>query len=134
MRFFRIYGMSIVLSLVVLYLSIIRSVPEIPELQFSGVDKLAHCLMYFALSGVVCFELYRQRYDFSDRQMRLWGLIYPIVYGGAIELLQEYCFPPRTGDWSDWLADSLGAVAAYFLAKKLLPKYVKPEDQGISCR
>lgn len=134
MRFFRIYGMSIVLSLVVLYLSIIRSVPEIPELQFSGVDKLAHFLMYFALSGVICFELYRQRYDFSDCKMRLWGLIYPIAYGGVIELLQEYCFPPRTGDWVDWLADSLGVVAAYFLAKKLFPKYVKPEDQGLSCR
>ena len=90
--------------------------------------------MYFALSGVVCFELYRQRYDFNDRQMRLWGFIYPIVYGGVIELLQEYCFPPRTGDWSDWLSDAAGVVAAYFLAKKLFPKYVKPEDQGISCR
>ncbi|MBR3520418.1 MAG: VanZ family protein [Paludibacteraceae bacterium] len=134
MRVFRIYGMSIVLSLVILYLSILRSVPEIPEIQFLGADKLAHALMYFALSAVVCYELYRQRYDFSDRKMRLWGLIYPIAYGGLIELLQEYCFPPRTGDWFDWLADAVGAVTAYFLAKKLLPKYVKPEGQGISCR
>ena len=134
MRVFRIYGMSIVLSLVILYLSILRSVPEIPEIQFLGADKLAHALMYFALSAVVCYELYRQRYDFSDRKMRLCGLIYPIAYGGLIELLQEYCFPPRTGDWFDWLADAVGAVAAYFLAKKLLPKYVKPEGQGISCR
>ena len=126
--------MSIVLSLVILYLSILRSVPEIPEIQFLGADKLAHALMYFALSAVVCYELYRQRYDFSDRKMRLWGLIYPIAYGGLIELLQEYCFPPRTGDWFDWLADAVGAVTAYFLAKKLLPKYVKPEGQGISCR
>ena len=134
MRVFRIYGMSIVRSLVILYLSILRSVPEIPEIQFLGADKLAHALMYFALSAVVCYELYRQRYDFSDRKMRLWGLIYPIAYGGLIELLQEYCFPPRTGDWFDWLADAVGAVTAYFLAKKLLPKYVKPEGQGISCR
>ncbi|MBR5695612.1 MAG: VanZ family protein [Paludibacteraceae bacterium] len=134
MRFFRVYGMSIVLSLAVLYVSIIRTVPEFPDLQFRWMDKVAHFIMYFVLSGVVCFELYRQRYDFSDRQMRLWGLIYPIVYGGVIELLQENFFPPRTGDWSDWVADALGSVAAYFLAKNLLPKYVKPEDQGLSCR
>ena len=88
MRVFRIYGMSIVLSLVILYVSILRSVPEIPELQFMGADKIVHFLMYFALSAVVCFELYRQRYDFSDRKMRLWGLVYPIVYGGLVELLQ----------------------------------------------
>ena len=134
MRFFRVYGMSMVLSLAVLYVSIIRTVPEFPQLQFQWMDKVAHFFMYFALSGVVCFELYRQRYDFSDRQMRLWGLVYPIAYGGVIELLQENFFPPRTGDWSDWLADILGAVVAYFLAKRLFPKYVKPEDQGIGCR
>lgn len=134
MRIFRVYGMSIVLSLLVLYVSIIRSVPEIPQVQFPGFDKVAHFLMYFALAAVVCFELYRQRYSFEERKMRLWGLVYPIVYGGVIELLQENFFPPRTGDWFDWLSDALGALVAYLLAKKLFPKYLKPEDKGISCR
>lgn len=130
MRFFRVYGMSIVLSLAILYVSIIRSVPDMPQIQFEGLDKLVHFLMYFALAGVVCFELYRQRYTFQDAKMRLWGVLYPIVYGGLIELLQENFFPPRTGDWFDWLSDALGTLAAYFLAKWLLPKYVKPENQG----
>lgn len=134
MRFFRVYGMSIVLSLLILYLSIIRHVPEMPQIQFRGIDKLAHFLMYFALSAVVCFELYRQRYGFEERKMRVWGLVYPILYGGVLELLQEYFFPPRTGDWFDWLFDSLGALAAFFLAKKLYPKFFKPEDKGLGCR
>lgn len=134
MRVFRVYGMSIVLSLAILYVSIIRAVPEVPQIQFEGLDKVVHFLMYFALSGVVCFELYRQRYTFQEVKMRLWGLVYPIAYGGVIELLQENFFPPRTGDWFDWLADALGALTAFFLAKWLLPKYVKPEDQKFACR
>jgi len=32
------------------------------------------------------------------------------VYGGVIELLQKYYFPPRTGEWLDWVADILGAT------------------------
>lgn len=134
MRFFRIYGMTIVLSLLVLYLSIIREVPEIPQITFDGFDKVAHFLMYFALAGVACYELYRQRHTFEEVKMRLLGLYFPIIYGGLIELLQENFFPPRTGDWSDWFADALGAATAYFIAKKLLPKYVKPEEKGFSCR
>lgn len=134
MRFFRVYGMTIVLSLAILYVSIIRSVPEVPVIQFEGLDKVVHFLMYFLLSGVVCYELYRQKYTFKDMKMRLWGLLYPMVYGGVIELLQENFFPPRTGDWFDWLADALGAVSAFFLAKYLLPKYVKPESQNFCVR
>lgn len=134
MKFFRVYGMSLVLSLAILYVSIIRTVPEVPQLQFEGLDKVIHFLMYFLLAAVVCFELYRQRYDFKERTMRLWGLVYPIVYGGVIELLQENFFPPRSGDWFDWLADALGAIAAFFLAKWLLPKYVKPENQVFCVR
>lgn len=134
MRIFRVYGMSIVLSLAILYVSIIRSVPEVPQIQFEGLDKVVHFLMYFLLAGVVCYELYRQRYTFQETKMRLGGLAYPIIYGGVIELLQEYFFPPRTGDWFDWMADALGAIVAFFLAKWLLPKYVKPENQGFCVR
>lgn len=134
MRFFRFYGMTIVLSLLILYLSILRQVPDIPQIQFEGLDKVVHFFMYFALAAVACYELYRQRYTFADAKMRFWGLYFPIIYGGLIELLQENFFPPRTGDWVDWLSDTLGALTAYFLAKKLLPKYVKPEEKGFSCR
>lgn len=134
MRFFRIYGMTLVLSLLILYLSIIREVPNIPQIEFDGIDKCIHFLMYFALAAVASYELFRQRFTFSDAKMRFWGLYFPIIYGGVIELLQENFFPPRTGDWGDWLSDALGAIVAYFLAKKLLPKYVKPEEKGFSCR
>jgi len=40
----------------------------------------------------------------------LLTLVFPIMYGGLIEIIQEQWFYPRTGDWYDWLADSVGVV------------------------
>ena len=37
-------------------------------------------------------------------------LIVSIAYGGLTELMQEYFVPLRTGDWMDFLADSIGAL------------------------
>ena len=65
--------------------------------------------------------------------MWMWGLCYPILYGGLMELLQEYYFPPRTGDWEDWIADIVGVLIAFFICRKLIPRFVQPEN-GFSCR
>jgi len=46
----------------------------------------------------------------------------PIFYGGVLELVQEYFFPPRTGDWFDFLADTAGVLLGYFLLKLIIWK------------
>lgn len=134
MRFFRIYGLSILSSLGVLYLSVLRNVPQINLPKIPHFDKVAHWGIYFILTVVICFELYRQRFTFKDKTMWFWGFCFPILYGGLMELLQEYFFPPRTGDVADWLADILGVTIAFFLCKLFLHRFVKPEPQGISCK
>ena len=37
-------------------------------------------------------------------------VVFPIIYGGLIEVLQDKFFYPRVGDWADWLADIVGVV------------------------
>ena len=37
-----------------------------------------------------------------------------ILYGGAIELLQNYIFTWRDGDWNDLFADTVGAAMGTF--------------------
>lgn len=134
MRFFRIYGLSILSSLGVLYLSILRDVSPtyIPKIPY--FDKIAHLGMYFILTVVLCYELYRQRHLFKNKVMSVFALSFPILYGGLMELLQAYFFPPRTGDWADWIADAIGVFCAYFLCKIVLPRFVEPESSGICSR
>lgn len=91
----------------ILYLSLMReSRLHVPT--FTGADKSAHFLMYVVLGAVWIWELL-QTYNIKNKRW-FWACLYPILYGGMIELLQEYYFPPRTGDWVDWIADIGGTV------------------------
>lgn len=126
--------MSILYSLFVLYMSILPKAPDFNLPEFDLKDKVLHAGAYVVLSLVLCFELYRQRFSFKEKTMYVWGALYPIVYGGIIEILQDKYFPPRTGEWVDWLADIIGVTVGFLLARYFYPKYVKPESQGIACR
>ncbi|MDB5203244.1 MAG: hypothetical protein JWQ27_2653 [Ferruginibacter sp.] len=43
-----------------------------------------------------------------------------IIWGLCTELIQKYWIPGRSCDVLDWVADSIGAIIAYFWAKKYL--------------
>lgn len=80
-------------------------------------DKLVHFGMFFFLSAVSLFDYYRlhKRKPPTFRWI-FWGFIIPILYGGAIELLQKYFFASRSAEWGDWIADILGSLVATLLA------------------
>lgn len=85
--------------------------PEMPK----GVpwDKLVHFGMFFLLSAVALVDYYRLHKGAPSLvRWILWGFIIPVIYGGAIELVQKYFFPLRSGEWNDWFADILGALVA----------------------
>ncbi len=77
------------------------------------VDKVVHILMYLTLSAVLMWDLYRDKCPM--KRAIIWATVLPMVYGGVIELLQEYYFPPRTGDIWDWLADIFGVFIGSFV-------------------
>jgi VanZ family protein len=79
-------------------------------------DKLAHFGMFFALSGAIYFDYYRLHKGKPNKfRWLLFGLIIPVIYGGLIEVVQEHFFS-RTGEWMDFVADSLGSLSATIIA------------------
>jgi VanZ family protein len=61
----------------------------------------------------------------NRRQIWIVGLAIPVVYGGLIEVLQELFFYPRTGEWSDWLADGVGVfigAVIWWISQKMVCK------------
>ena len=128
LKFFRIYGLSCVVTLLIFYLSITTSVQEYYHgPRFEGQDKIVHFFLYMFLTMAICRDFFRQSVAFSSRKMYIWAIALPILYGGLIEILQENFFPPRTAEWGDWFADILGVLAGYFLSRKIYPKILKPE-------
>lgn len=86
-------------------------------LFFPGFDKLAHCGFFFVLVVFWCNGIIRQQNIkvISYKSAAIITLI-AILYGGSIELLQLTIFTWRSGEWSDFFADSLGASMGIFSA------------------
>ncbi|MFA6780486.1 MAG: VanZ family protein [Paludibacteraceae bacterium] len=128
MRFFRVYGLSCVVTLTILYLCIARTLPVENVPKFEGIDKVVHFLMYVGLAGALCLDHYRQRISFSSFRMYAWAILFPVLYGGFIEIVQGAFFPPRSAEWADWFCDVAGTLVGFFLAKLIYPKVVRQED------
>ncbi len=116
------YIPTILVAGIILYLSLMRNV----HISFTDTipyfDKIAHLLMYLALAFIFTYTMLRNQ--LSTTKTIILGSLLPIVYGGAIELLQEYYFSPRTGDWFDWIADTIGVVIGCFASIYLCKKRV----------
>lgn len=98
---------SIIVAAVILYVSLLRE-PHFALPAFAHSDKLAHFIMYLLLGAMAYWDSERTNIDSKKR----WIIttIIPIMYGGMIELVQEWWFYPRTGDYVDWLSDAAGVI------------------------
>lgn len=53
------------------------------------------------------------------------AIISCIIYGGLIELMQEYLLVDRYGDWMDLIANIAGTFLGVWLFKKLFIQYIR---------
>ena len=90
-------------------------VPEVPELEQVPIfDKWVHFVMYGGICCCVWYDLYRRRRTNKHVGLSEWmqTVIFPILFGGGMELWQAYLTTCRSGDWYDLLADSIGVFIA----------------------
>ena len=123
MRLIRGYWKTIVVCIGILYVSLVRD-PGISLPTLAGADKWIHGLMYAILGGIACWDSMRMK--MSGWRLGLIAIVLPIVYGGAIEVIQEQWFAPRSGEWMDWGADCIGVImgaTAIMISKRLYNKY-----------
>lgn len=110
------YWKSVTFTIVILLLSFMKTsaFSGIPTVKYS--DKIVHLLLYIFYSAV----LY---YDFRKSPVRTIvyvSIVYPIVLGGIIEIMQGTFFKPRSAEWIDWFCDILGALLGYFVMYLIL--------------
>ncbi len=134
MHYFKQYPFTWFIFLVVMVLSLMP-VPEVPELEdVPFVDKWTHVVMYFGQAGAVWLDHLRRhglRFGPMPHGLRLaeinrchffvGAFLIPFVMGGVVELLQKYCTGGlRSGEWMDWVADSLGVLLMWGVGHALL--------------
>lgn len=88
--------------------SLIKKVPvETPKFDLFGFDKLVHFVFYATLSFLIYYEGFRAT---NNRLSLFWVLVFPVAYGGLIELIQGAMVSPRSAEWGDFVADALGSI------------------------
>lgn len=101
------YLPSVLVAAGILWLSLIKSVPIPEQMEIPLADKWGHMLAYLVLALCLAGDGYRAH--MSTRTVYMVASVLPVLYGGLIELVQPH-FPPRTGEWGDWLADIIGVA------------------------
>ena len=91
----------------------------------SGLDKVAHCMMFFGLSSLILWE-YKKRHASENLRLLLpVAIAAPLAYGALIEVLQGLLTDYRSADLFDFLADALGVLLAWPLTRFFLKKYYR---------
>lgn len=90
--------------------------PHTPLDNVPFMDKWTHITMYGVTCSVMWLEtIFRRKNTVpSIRRMLLFVWLCPVLMSGLIEILQAYCTGGRrSGDWFDFLANSLGATLGF---------------------
>ena len=111
------YPVSLVIILAVIYLSFFK--PLTTDLgTIPNLDKVVHICMYFGMSGMLWLEFLRAHRRDRTPMWHAWvgAFVCPVLFSGAVELLQAFCTTYRGGDWLDFAANTTGAVLASLVA------------------
>lgn len=116
------YPLSLLVILAVVYLSFFKPPSTDIGITIPGIDKIVHICMYFGMSGMLWLEFKRAH---RRRPAPLWhawtgAFLCPVLFSGAIELLQTYCTTYRGGDWWDFAANAAGALLASLIGYRMI--------------
>ncbi len=126
--FVRHYWRSALVVCCILYLSFAPPSTFKKVHTVENEDKLVHLLMYAGLSFILMFDfLTHQKPKYRLLLFVLIGMIFPILMGGILEIIQSIYFAPRSGSWGDFSANSLGVIISYTIVYQLKKgKLTKP--------
>ena len=119
---------SFVWALIILILSGLPG-GSLPNPGFSTIphfDKLVHMGLYFPLAFFLVAEFSLSEKSFLRKFSPALTLIIVVLYGGSIEIAQDYLFVERSADIMDLLSDLTGGVLGvsfYYLIGK---RFFKP--------
>lgn len=104
------YPISLFL-VVAIWIICLIPIPETPLDDVPMIDKWTHFVMYGSLCSVIFAEYANRHIQPNIKRLAIGGVLLPIIMGGLIELAQAYCTGGnRSGDWIDWIANSIGVM------------------------
>jgi len=121
--FFKKYYLSILVSLIIVWLSLTDSDSITPSMIFPipNSDKVAHLLAYAGFAFVLLFDSCNHK---INGKIRYPLLLIPVIFGLVMEILQYLVTKTRQADILDLAADVGGVVASLlfvFFLRAVIP-------------
>lgn len=117
-------GYPVTLFLVVCI--ILLSLLPLPDVQMQMhvplADKWTHMLMYGVLTLTFWLEYARGHRQRSVLHLLVLGMAAPVAMGGLLELAQAYLTTCRSGEWLDFVANSIGVGVGSIMGLLCLPR------------
>jgi VanZ family protein len=92
---------------------------RLPSVPIPGIDKVEHAAAYAVLAWLAIRGLRAAVLDPA------WGAVLASLFGVSDEIHQAFV-AGRSSDVFDWVADTLGALAALYLYRRLRDRRARP--------
>jgi len=123
------YPLACFLAVAIVLLSLL----PMPEIRMAEdvplADKWTHMVMYGVLTLAIWYDYRRSHRKRNAWKLLLFAFLAPIAMGGVLELMQAYLTTCRSGEWLDFVANTIGVCLGTILGLliKLQPKRNKPQ-------
>ncbi|MEO5572565.1 MAG: VanZ family protein [Bacteroidia bacterium] len=87
------------------------AIPHYSWTDLLSIDKAVHAFLFAVLTLLLIRGFKKQgQFLFLHVHTLTTAFIISAIYGGLLELMQNYCLTDRSGSWFDFVADALGSV------------------------
>lgn len=91
------------------------SLAPMPDMKMAAdiplMDKWTHMVMYGVLTLIIWLEYIKVHCQMCTWKLLVLGFLAPVALGGMLELMQAYLTTCRSGEWLDFVANTIGAIA-----------------------
>lgn len=107
-QYLRRYPVTLLVVLAIVLLSLL----PMPDLKVGEnvplADKWTHMVMYGTLTLAIWFDYKRSHRHYVAWRLFFFAFLAPIVMGGILELMQANLTSCRSGEWLDFVANTIG--------------------------
>ena len=97
-----------------------KAIPKINWLELLSFDKFVHASIFFVEQLFLMHALISlSEENFLRRNYKWVSVLFCVMYGGSLEVMQYTIFSERSGDILDFIANSTGCIAGLFLFNPL---------------
>jgi len=126
--FLKKYWLSILVNSAVLTVCMMQP-PTMIAPPMTDFDKLVHFILFLGISGVLFFDNTSYlREKISKIRIFFGSFVFPTIFGGTIEIMQATLTNSRSGDWRDFVFDTIGAATGIIICFLINLKLKSPHN------